>query len=430
MDLTNSSAVVTGGASGLGLATVEALVARGVAVTIVDLPQSPGKDVASRLGDLVTFGPADVRDAAAVDAALDLAVGRAPLRTLVHCAGRGGTVRLVNRDGTPGDYDLYREIVDINLVGTFNVLRLAATRMSANEPVDGERGVCVLTASVAAWEGQIGQIPYASAKAGVVGMTLVAGAGPLEGADPGVLDRTRRVRHADPQPVLGRDQAGAGRPGAAPRSSRTAGGVRLDGDAHRRQPDAQRRDDPARRGDPDGAAVSAPVSTRVESGVLVVTIERPEARNAINTVTAEAIGAAMDRLDSETALVAGVITGAGGTFCAGMDLKAFLAGERPSIPRPRLRRGRRATAGEAAHRGGRGVCVGRRVRDRARLRHGGRRRERAVRPPEVKRGLVAAGGGLMRLLQEVPPGIAQEWALTGDLVDGPRAHTRWGWSTG
>jgi NAD(P)-dependent dehydrogenase (short-subunit alcohol dehydrogenase family) len=105
---------------------------------------------------------------------LDLAVGRAPLRTLVHCAGRGGTVRLVNRDGTPGDYDLYREIVDINLVGTFNVLRLAATRMSGNEPVDDERGVCVLTASVAAWEGQIGQIPYASAKAGVVGMTLVA----------------------------------------------------------------------------------------------------------------------------------------------------------------------------------------------------------------------------------------------------------------
>ena len=83
-------------------------------------------------------------------------------------------MRLVNRDGSPGDYDLYREIVEVNLVGTFNVLRLAAARMAANEPVDGERGVCVLTASVAAWEGQIGQIPYASAKAGVVGMTLVA----------------------------------------------------------------------------------------------------------------------------------------------------------------------------------------------------------------------------------------------------------------
>jgi NAD(P)-dependent dehydrogenase (short-subunit alcohol dehydrogenase family) len=174
MNLANSSALVTGGASGLGLATVEALVARGVAVTIVDLPQSPGKDVAERLGDLVTFGPADVRDPEAVGAALEMAVGRAPLRTLVHCAGRGGTVRLVNRDGSPGDYDLYREIVEVNLVGTFNVLRLAAARMAANEPVDGERGVCVLTASVAAWEGQIGQIPYASAKAGVVGMTLVA----------------------------------------------------------------------------------------------------------------------------------------------------------------------------------------------------------------------------------------------------------------
>jgi len=174
MDLTNTSAVVTGGASGLGLATVTKLVDRGVAVTIIDLPSSPGNEVAEKLGDLASFSPADVRDADAVDRALDIATSKAPLRTLVHCAGRGGTVRLVDKDGTPGDYDLYREIVDINLVGTFNVLRLAAARMAATEPVDGERGVCVLTASVAAWEGQIGQIPYASAKAGVVGMTLVA----------------------------------------------------------------------------------------------------------------------------------------------------------------------------------------------------------------------------------------------------------------
>ncbi|MGQ3076324.1 MAG: SDR family NAD(P)-dependent oxidoreductase, partial [Ferrovibrionaceae bacterium] len=76
-------------------------------------------------------------------------------------AGKGGTVRLVDRDGAPGDLDLYRQLIDINLVGTFNVLRLAAARMAGNEPVEGERGVCVLTASVAAWEGQIGQIPYA-----------------------------------------------------------------------------------------------------------------------------------------------------------------------------------------------------------------------------------------------------------------------------
>ncbi|WP_028472383.1 SDR family NAD(P)-dependent oxidoreductase [Nocardioides alkalitolerans] len=174
MNLDNASALVTGGASGLGLATVTALVDRGVPTTIVDLPSSAGAEVAEKLGDLASFSPADVRDADAVDAALDVATSKAPLRALVHCAGRGGTVRLVNKDGSAGDYDLYKEIVDINLVGTFNVLRLAAARMAANEPVDGERGVCVLTASVAAWEGQIGQIPYASAKAGVVGMTLVA----------------------------------------------------------------------------------------------------------------------------------------------------------------------------------------------------------------------------------------------------------------
>ena len=174
MDLTDSSAVVTGGASGLGLATAQALIERGVAVTIIDLPTSAGEEVAGKLGELASFSPADVRDAEAVDRAMDVATQRAPLRALVHCAGRGGTVRVVNKDGSPGDYDLYREIVDINLAGTFNVLRLAAARMAANEPVDGERGACVLTASVAAFEGQVGQLPYASAKAGVVGLTLVA----------------------------------------------------------------------------------------------------------------------------------------------------------------------------------------------------------------------------------------------------------------
>ncbi len=174
MDLNNGSAVVTGGASGLGLATASRLVDRGVAVTILDLPTSAGAERAHDLGPRARFSPADVRDPEAVEAAFDVAESQAPLRALVHCAGRGGTVRVVNRDGSAGDLDLYREIIDINLVGTFNVLRLAAARMAAHEPVEGERGVCVLTASVAAWEGQIGQIPYASAKSGVVGMTLVA----------------------------------------------------------------------------------------------------------------------------------------------------------------------------------------------------------------------------------------------------------------
>jgi len=175
MDLTGSSAVVTGGASGLGLATVHRLLEAGVShVAFADLPSSDGKAVAESLGDRVTFVAADVRSPEEMEQVFDAAENRAPLRALVHCAGRGGAVRLVNRDGSPGDLELYTEVVGINLIGTFNVLRLAAARMARNEPVDGDRGVCILTASVAAYEGQIGQIPYASAKSGIVGMTIVA----------------------------------------------------------------------------------------------------------------------------------------------------------------------------------------------------------------------------------------------------------------
>ncbi|MET7400367.1 SDR family NAD(P)-dependent oxidoreductase [Dactylosporangium sp. NPDC005572] len=174
MDLTDGVAVVTGGASGLGLACVRQLVERNVPTTIVDLPTSDGRNIADSLGGLVRFCPADVTAPDAVAAAVDEACQHGPLRAVIHCAGRGGTVRVVERDGQPGSLELFSELVHVNLVGTFNVLRIAAARMAANEPVGGERGVCVLTASVAAWEGQIGQIPYASAKAGVVGMTLVA----------------------------------------------------------------------------------------------------------------------------------------------------------------------------------------------------------------------------------------------------------------
>jgi len=175
MDLTGSSAVVTGGASGLGLATVKRLLEAGVAhVAFADLPSSDGKAVAELLGERVTFVPADVRSPEEMEQVFEAAESQAPVRALVHCAGRGGAVRLVNRDGSPGDLELYSEVVGINLIGTFNVLRLAAARMARNEPVDGDRGVCILTASVAAYEGQIGQIPYASAKSGIVGMTIVA----------------------------------------------------------------------------------------------------------------------------------------------------------------------------------------------------------------------------------------------------------------
>jgi NAD(P)-dependent dehydrogenase (short-subunit alcohol dehydrogenase family) len=174
MQLDGGVAVVTGGASGLGLATVRRLVKQGVPTLIIDLPASSGSEVALELGPLAEFAAADVTDPEAVSAGLDVIARRGPVRALVHCAGRGGTVRLVERDGSPGSLETYENLVRTNLVGTFNVLRLVAARMARNEPVDGERGACVLTASVAAWEGQIGQIPYASAKAGVVGMTLVA----------------------------------------------------------------------------------------------------------------------------------------------------------------------------------------------------------------------------------------------------------------
>ena len=172
MDVNGASALVTGAASGLGAATARRLASTGAHVVVFDLNEELGKQFADEIGG--SFARGDVTDADAVEAALDVAEEHAPLRVLVHCAGKGGTVRLVNRDGSAGDLELYQQLININLVGTFNCLRLSAARMARNEVLDGERGVCVLTASVAAWEGQIGQIPYASAKAGVVGMTLVA----------------------------------------------------------------------------------------------------------------------------------------------------------------------------------------------------------------------------------------------------------------
>lgn len=175
MELRDTCAVVTGGASGLGLATARRLVSHGVRVTITDLPTSAGAEVAASLGNGTVFVPADVTDTAAMEAVYDEAERHGSIRSLVHCAGRGGAVRLVEKDGGAGSLETYQAVLNTNLIGTFNVLRLAAVRMARNEPdASGDRGACVLTASVAAYEGQIGQIPYASSKAGVVGMTIVA----------------------------------------------------------------------------------------------------------------------------------------------------------------------------------------------------------------------------------------------------------------
>jgi NAD(P)-dependent dehydrogenase (short-subunit alcohol dehydrogenase family) len=174
MKLSSASAIVTGGASGLGLATAARLADAGAQVVILDLPTSPGEAVAADLGPNVHFSPGDVTVAAEVAAAVSQATALAPLRVLVHCAGRGATVRVLDREGAPGDAVTFEQVVRLNLVGTYTALSHAASAMVTNEPDEGERGVCVLTASVAAWEGQIGQTPYAASKAGIVGMTLVA----------------------------------------------------------------------------------------------------------------------------------------------------------------------------------------------------------------------------------------------------------------
>jgi NAD(P)-dependent dehydrogenase (short-subunit alcohol dehydrogenase family) len=171
MDVKNSVALVTGGASGLGLATVEALLAAGAKVVILDLPGSPGEEVAARLGDQVLFAAADVRDEAAVTAALDVVAGFGDLRVLVNCAGTGDAIKTVGKNG-PYPLDKFQRIIEINLIGSFNVLRLAAERMSKLELVGEERGVIINTASVAAFDGQIGQAAYSASKGGIVGMTL------------------------------------------------------------------------------------------------------------------------------------------------------------------------------------------------------------------------------------------------------------------
>ncbi|MBL8932830.1 MAG: SDR family NAD(P)-dependent oxidoreductase [Kineosporiaceae bacterium] len=166
-------AVVAGGASGLGEATVRALHRAGFAVAVLDLPGSPGAALAAELGPGVIFAAADVTSESEIAAALDVAMGLGTLRVAVTCAGIAPPARLLGRRGVH-PLDLFSRVIAVNLVGTFNVVRLAAERIALAEPLDGERGVIVNTASVAAFEGQVGQVAYAASKAGVAGMTLPA----------------------------------------------------------------------------------------------------------------------------------------------------------------------------------------------------------------------------------------------------------------
>jgi NAD(P)-dependent dehydrogenase (short-subunit alcohol dehydrogenase family) len=175
MNASNLSILITGGASGLGAGCARRLIAAGASVVIADVNAEAGQALAAELGGRATFAATDVTSPASAQAAVDLAIQRfGALHGLVSCAGILGAARIVGRDG-PHDLGLFQGVIQVNLIGTFNMLRLAAAAMAKNEPnADGERGVIINTASVAAFEGQISQAAYAASKGGVASLTLPA----------------------------------------------------------------------------------------------------------------------------------------------------------------------------------------------------------------------------------------------------------------
>jgi NAD(P)-dependent dehydrogenase (short-subunit alcohol dehydrogenase family) len=175
MELNGTSAIVSGGASGLGEATVRALAAAGCRVVVADLNEEHGKAVADATGGV--FARTDVSDEQSVQAAVAAAASiGAPLRVAVNCAGIGWAARTVGRDGSPHDLAAYRRVIDINLIGTFNLMRIAAAAIAKTDAADadGQRGVIINTSSVAGIEGQTGQIAYSASKGGIIGMTVPA----------------------------------------------------------------------------------------------------------------------------------------------------------------------------------------------------------------------------------------------------------------
>ncbi len=168
MQIKDAVAVVTGGASGLGLATTKRLLDAGAQVVVLDLK---GEDTVRELGDRARFAPANVTDPEAVTAALDIAESLGPLRININCAGIGNAIKTVSKNGA-FPLDEFVKVIEVNLIGTFNVLRLAAERIAKTEPLGEERGGIIHTAAVAAFDGQIGQAAYSASKGGVVGMTL------------------------------------------------------------------------------------------------------------------------------------------------------------------------------------------------------------------------------------------------------------------
>ena len=254
MQLKDVAVLITGGGSGLGAATARAMAAKGAKIGVIDQNKENAEKVAAEVKGVALH--ADVTDEEAIKAAIAKAeAAHGIARVLMNCAGIGGSQRTVGKDGV---YPLAKfvRIINVNLIGTFNVLRLFAERLATAPPIGEERGVAINTASVAAYEGQIGQIAYSASKGGVVGLTLACRARPREPQDP------RQHHRAGPVPDAALDGSQRGspqepwRPGAASGAPRRCQRVRQPRRAHRREPDAQRRNHPPRRRDPHGAAVT------------------------------------------------------------------------------------------------------------------------------------------------------------------------------
>ena len=263
MRIEGANALVAGGASGLGAATARRLHAGG-ATRHDRRPQRREGRGAGGGARRRAFVACDVTEPEQVEAAV--AAAGDDLRISVCCAGVGWAEKVAGKRG-PHQFEPFRITVTVNLIGTFNVLRLAAAAMLANEPDDGgECGVIVNTASIAAYDGQIGQIAYAASKGGVVGMTLPGGARPRERARPRLHDRPRPLRHAAARRAAGGGARGARRPGPPPQPPRHARRVRRARGAHRREPGAQRRGHPVGRGAAHAAAVAGQAAGNEANG--------------------------------------------------------------------------------------------------------------------------------------------------------------------
>jgi NAD(P)-dependent dehydrogenase (short-subunit alcohol dehydrogenase family) len=239
MEIDGTKAMIVGGASGMARATAESLAAKGAKIAILDLPTSAGESVAAGLGG--TFHPCDLLDDVGTEAAVEAAVeALGGLHIAVNTAGGGIAKRTLSKDG-PHPIEDFRRVVELNLIGTFNLNRLQAWHMSQNEAVDDERGVMINTASIAAFEGQIGQVAYSAAKAGIAGMalTMARDLGSLGIRVVAIAPQPVQYRHHPGHPRRVRRRAYPRR--GLPEAHGSPRGVRPPRHRHRREPDAQRR---------------------------------------------------------------------------------------------------------------------------------------------------------------------------------------------